>query len=113
MESFNNNQSFSDGEILWKIRHYTINRDRHAEETWWARLADIRSQNAKRLVRNRSMIDAFDKLLRFPGMWQPIVLGTLHSRFFNLRCDEVCRSDRGHGGLQKLTEVRTGDPDLS
>ena len=89
VEKYENEQPFSDGEILWRIRYYHRQIEKSTENIWWARLTSAKQRDVKQLLRNNDFAAAFDNLLDKPGLWSGIQLGTLH-RFLTLRCDEVC-----------------------
>lgn len=89
VEKYENEQPFSDGDILWRIRHYFHSKDKSRENIWWARLTPAKQRDVKQLLKNDKFAAAFDNLLDKPGLWTGIQLGTLH-RFLTLRCDEVC-----------------------
>jgi hypothetical protein len=88
IESYMNEQKPSDGEIFRKIRLYNRQREEQAENRWWARLDNSKPKDLRQLVKRRTLISAFDKLIDMPGLWVKVQLGALH-RLLVLRCDEV------------------------
>ena len=93
LESYGNEQSYTDGIIFRHIRRYHIDGDEVNENRWWARLTLTKRKDLRQLCKNRLLIEAFDRLIPFPGLWTPIQLGTLH-RLHGLRCPEVCLKAR-------------------
>ncbi|KAI9717976.1 MAG: hypothetical protein M1828_007012 [Chrysothrix sp. TS-e1954] len=90
-----NNQPFSDGEIYYKARTYSRAGDGPSERKWLARLSPGKRKDLNQLMRDASFMRAFDKLLAFPGLWQPVELGMVH-RLLALKCDEELLSYLGH-----------------
>ena len=86
--SFAHEQKYSDGQIFRNIRLSYLKKRYDDEKIWWARLTPTKAKDLRQLLRNQALTDAFDRLLVFQGMWEPIQLGTLH-RLHGLRCAEV------------------------
>ncbi|KAF2028953.1 hypothetical protein EK21DRAFT_68608 [Setomelanomma holmii] len=96
-ESYAHEQCYSDGTIFRNIRVYARSRNSQEENKWWARLSDTKKKDLRQLIHSskyndisqpKLLINAFDELLHFTGLWPPIQLGTLH-RMHGLRCREV------------------------
>ncbi|KAK7179082.1 hypothetical protein PSPO01_14865 [Paraphaeosphaeria sporulosa] len=85
--AFTHEQSYSDGHIFRNIRLAYRGNLYNKERMWWARLTATKQKDLRQLLKNRELTEAFDRLLDFSGMWEPIQLGTLH-RFHGLRCPE-------------------------
>jgi hypothetical protein len=78
-----------DGEFYCKIRQHQSANECFAQR-WWARLkvaARRKSQNLRRLLRDRTYTAAFDCQLQIPGLAEGMNLGVLHT-MFAMRCDE-------------------------
>ena len=90
-EEYKNEQAYSDGEIVRKIRLYHRKRDDVGEQRWWARLSNTKRKDLRQLLRDAQYALAFDTMLPWPGLWSPIRLGSLH-RLLTMKCDEVCRT---------------------
>jgi hypothetical protein len=90
-EAFSHEQKFSDGVIFRNIRENYYKQDEISEKKWWARLTETKRRDLRQLLNSGPLINAFDELLTYPGLWQPIQLGTLH-RLHSLRCQEVLNS---------------------
>jgi hypothetical protein len=93
IESFAHENVFSDGTIFRNILKYQESLDSDSEDRWWARLTyskrkDLRQLLNDRKKNSRKMIEAFKRLVQFPGLWPPIQLGTLH-RLHGLKYPEV------------------------
>ncbi|PVH95990.1 hypothetical protein DM02DRAFT_536228, partial [Periconia macrospinosa] len=87
VQSFQHEQKYSDGMIFRNIRKAQREGKVDDENVWWARLTDGKRRDLRQLIKNKALILAFDSLLEFPGLWEPIQLGTLH-RLHGLRCEE-------------------------
>ncbi|KAF2742028.1 hypothetical protein M011DRAFT_413421, partial [Sporormia fimetaria CBS 119925] len=89
-ETFLHEQSYTDGIIFHKICLFRRESDRESERRWWARLTMTKQKDLKQLMKSTSLMEAFDRLTPFPGLWTPIQLGTLH-RLHGLKCpEELC-----------------------
>ncbi|KAF2194726.1 hypothetical protein K469DRAFT_650660 [Zopfia rhizophila CBS 207.26] len=109
IESFAHEQPYTDGTIFRKIRLYHLSGDKESEDRWWTRLTDTKKKDLRQLLNNnnnnnekgrkkKSMVESFDALLDFPGLWTPIQLGTLH-RLHGLKCTEEL--------ISYLTHIKT------
>lgn len=87
-EEYNNEQAHSDGEIFRKIRQYHRDGDQEGERRWWARLSANKSRDLRKLLKDKRLRHAFDAMLPWPGLWQPIRLGALR-RIVRMKCEEV------------------------
>jgi hypothetical protein len=87
-EAFGHEQHYTDGTIFRNIRRYHLIADKANENKWWARLTTSKRRDLKQLFKDQRLLQAFDNLLEFPGIWPPVQLGTLH-RQHGLRCSEV------------------------
>ncbi|KAK6436022.1 hypothetical protein LTR95_007786 [Oleoguttula sp. CCFEE 5521] len=86
-EEYSNERAHGDGEIFYKIRRYHQRGDRDNENKWWARLTVSKRKDLRQLLRDHRFITAFDNLLPWVGLWEPVQLGTLH-RLLTMKCDE-------------------------
>ncbi|KAI9767338.1 MAG: hypothetical protein M1840_005747 [Geoglossum simile] len=77
----------SDGEIYCKIRHYHFQRNHSLEMRWWARLRGNRAKNLNTLLRHGDLTNAFDALLDIRGLWDGMMITTLH-KVMAMKCDE-------------------------
>jgi hypothetical protein len=58
---------------------------------WKARLRGQRAQNLTTLLRDDELTDAFDALLIIPGVWDGMMITTLH-KMIAMKCKEVSRT---------------------
>lgn len=87
-EDYKNEDGPSDGDIFYKIRQYVKSGDERGEKRWWARLSRTKTKDLKQLLRDTRFAQVFDELLPWPGMWSPVMLGSLH-RMLTMKCEEV------------------------
>lgn len=80
---------FTDGEIYRNIRFYQVEQNIQQESKWWARLgSEGRRKDFRRLQRNKPLLDGFDKLLPYIGLWRPLKSSQIE-RMLALKCPEV------------------------
>ncbi|KAK3669647.1 hypothetical protein LTR78_010464 [Recurvomyces mirabilis] len=79
VEEYRNELTFSDGDIFRSYRIAKDKGDRKSEEKWLARLSAVKKRNILQLqkVDNGDLINGFDRLLPFLGMWQHFLIGAL------------------------------------
>ncbi|KAI9769847.1 MAG: hypothetical protein M1840_003841 [Geoglossum simile] len=87
IEEYSNEEKPSDGEIYCKIRHYHFQRNHSLEMRWWARLRGNRAKNLNTLLRHSDLTNAFDALLDIRGLWDGMMITTLH-KMMAMKCDE-------------------------
>lgn len=84
-----NARDFSDGDIFRHLRYFEHKGDIAQLSRWQARLSASKLRDVKTLSsRYPAVMDGFDKLLPFVGLWAPLQLGTFH-RILSLNCEEV------------------------
>ncbi|KFY48714.1 hypothetical protein V496_10240, partial [Pseudogymnoascus sp. VKM F-4515 (FW-2607)] len=79
VEEYSNEEKPSDGEIYRKIRHYHFQRNYSFETRWKARLQGNRAKNLRTFLKNEKLTKAFDDLLDIPGLWDGMMITTLHN----------------------------------
>ena len=87
-EMFLNENAYSDGQILRKIRYYRQQGNTDEENKWWTRLTDSKTDNVKQLLKNEDLASIVYDLLEIPGLWDTVQVGPLN-RILPLQCDEV------------------------
>jgi hypothetical protein len=88
IEQYANEEQPSDGEIYRKIRHYHYGKNYSFEMRWRARLRGSREKNLDGLLNDSDLTAAFDALLPIPGLWDGMMITTLHT-MMSMKCDEV------------------------
>ena len=88
VEEYSNELKPTDGEIYRKIRQYDSERNISSKMRWKARLKGIRPKSLNTLLKHEDITDAFDALLDIPGLWDGMMLSTIH-KLFPMRCNEV------------------------
>ncbi|KAL5345257.1 hypothetical protein ACLOAV_009627 [Pseudogymnoascus australis] len=79
VEEYSNEEKPSDGEMYRKIRQYHFQRNYSFETRWKARLQGNRAKNLGTLLGNVELTEAFDALLDIPGLWDGMMITTLHT----------------------------------
>jgi Protein of unknown function (DUF3723) len=87
IEEYSYERNPNDGKLYCKIRQYHFQLNLGFERRWWARLKGSRAKHLKGLLRNRELTTAFDALLDIPGMWDGMMLTTLH-KMMAMKCDK-------------------------
>ncbi|CAI6338124.1 unnamed protein product [Periconia digitata] len=95
VQSYQHEHKFSDGIIFRNIRKAKRDGRIDDENLWWARLTDGKRRDLRQLIKNKTLITGFDNLLQYPGLWDPVQLGTLH-RLHGLRCEEELANYLAH-----------------
>lgn len=91
-ETDDNAKPTDDGSIFYHLRHRQIIGDKHESRRLKARLSDSKQRDYAQLQRQNKLSrlrDAFDRLLKIPGLWPALRIGIFH-RLLTLRCTEVC-----------------------
>ncbi|KAK4552385.1 hypothetical protein LTR86_010399 [Recurvomyces mirabilis] len=86
-EEYRNEQPHSDGEIFRKVCLYRRDGLCDDERRWWERLSLSKAKDLRQLLAVEAYAKAFEKLLEWPGLWDPVHLGSLH-RLLPMRCTE-------------------------
>ncbi|KAI9727190.1 MAG: hypothetical protein M1834_008498 [Cirrosporium novae-zelandiae] len=86
-EEYANSKAFSDGDIYQKLRYYDRHGNKWGIKKWKARLSAKKLSNYRQLKKNHQLIQTFDALLPFYGLWPALKLGTLN-RILPLHCQE-------------------------
>ena len=92
-EKYRHEKPPKDGHIFREIRINALGSDSLNEDKWWTFLPDTKSHNLNQLLKNTGFKKGFDKLVMYPGLWEPLQIGSLH-RFLALKCNEVGDSVR-------------------
>ena len=77
----------SDGNIYWEIRTCERLGSRGAAQRWKASLSKNKRANLSQLLRRPHLVQGFDSLLGFHGLWSGFELGNI-KRVIALHCDE-------------------------
>ncbi len=85
---YSHGTNFSDGDIYRKVRQYHKENNDSAAERWIQQLSRCKQVGLKCLLENRGIVNAFDTLLNFPGLWIGLELGNIR-RILAMHCDEV------------------------
>lgn len=94
IEEYSNEEKPADGEIYRKIRQDHFQQNLSFEMRWWAHLTPHGRKNPKGLLRRQELTAAFDALLDIPGLWDGMMISTLH-KVVAMKCDEVSKSLAG------------------
>jgi hypothetical protein len=78
---------FSDGEIYRNIRYALQSARIDLVQGWMTQLTGGKQDDLDRLLKNNSLVKAFDMLLPFPGLWCGLELGNIRNHLA-LHCDE-------------------------
>jgi hypothetical protein len=99
-EHSDSSQKVDDGVIFRTIRYYQERGDEDQAARWLAKWSanpskardfrQLQNSDDKRKTKMREMRIAFDKNLRYPGLWK-VKTGPLH-RILTMRCREVGRT---------------------
>ena len=90
-EEYAREQSASDGEIYYNLRHHQRQRNLGLEMRWRSRLQGRRAGNLQSLIGNQDLkdvVESFDALLDIPGLWDGMRLTSLH-KMVAMKCDTV------------------------
>jgi Protein of unknown function (DUF3723) len=80
---------YNDGTIFRQLRRWRKNTE--VQSIWLGRLSKTKRRDYHQLERQKSLkplLEAFDSLLEFEGLWNRFQVGTLH-RLLTLKCTEV------------------------
>jgi hypothetical protein len=78
---------FSDGEIYRNICYALQNPRIDLVQVWMTQLTGSKQDDLDRLLKNNSLVKAFDMLLPFLGLWCSLELGNIRNHLA-LHCDE-------------------------
>ncbi|KAL5354472.1 hypothetical protein ACLOAV_000561 [Pseudogymnoascus australis] len=105
VEEYSNEEKPSDGEMYRKIRQYHFQRNYSFETRWKARLQGNRAKNLGTLLGNVELTEAFDALLDIPGLWDGMMITTLHT-VMAMDCHRELLNYLGH--IKKVWSVLVG-----
>lgn len=86
-EEFAHENAYSDGAIYRKIRYYSDRGEVSEAQKWLLRLSSPKQSNLFYLLKRKAVLEAFDELLPFIGLWGGLQLGNIH-KHLALHCDE-------------------------
>lgn len=86
MTEYKHEQPASDGAIARNILLCWTTKAR--QSSWWARLSKSKQRDLRQLLKVDAFREVLLRLTDFPGMWEPLEIGSLH-RLLTMRCDEV------------------------
>lgn len=88
-EESSNALKLKDGEIYRTLRQYQNLGNLTQEQKWWARFdSDGRKKDIKRLQHNKLLLQGFDQLIPYIGLWEPFKTSQIE-RILGLKCHEV------------------------
>jgi hypothetical protein len=90
-EDYHQSLPLNDGVVFQKIRQYEKARDWTQARKWRSRLSQSKQQDLRQLCRSkklRRLRKALDALLQYPGLWDPLEIGTFH-RILPMKCPAV------------------------
>lgn len=79
----------TDGEIYRTLRQHQIHHNFAQEQKWWAKFeSEGRRKDIRRLQRIKLLVQAFDKLLPYIGLWEPLKCSQIE-RLLGFKCHDV------------------------
>ena len=91
-EESTNAKNFKEGDCFRIYRHYKLAQHYAQERKWWARFqTDERRKHIRRLEQTPILINGFDLLLPYIGLWDHLSASQVR-QVLGLRCHEVCYS---------------------
>jgi hypothetical protein len=88
-EEFVNEGECTTGEIVRKIRMYTLAGNELGAARWWPRLPRNQCFELERFLRRKDFMAPFDALLGIPGLWHDGMRLGVTKAILDLKCDEV------------------------
>jgi hypothetical protein len=80
-EQLNHSCPASDSEIYQKVQYYDLLSDEDAVQAWTMQLSPNKQGLLSRLLSRKDLVNALDRLLPYPRLWNDFELGSIYKHF--------------------------------